>query len=112
MTVVVNLRSANFDVFIGRPSKWGNPYSHLPLKNTSAKFKVSSRKEAIRKYEEWVLGQNDLLNSLHELKDKTLGCYCKPLACHGDVLVKLIEHRLLEHGVYDGLAKRPQNLQP
>lgn len=26
-----------------------------------------------------------------KLKDKVLGCWCKPLSCHGDVLVELIE---------------------
>jgi hypothetical protein len=30
---------------------------------------------------------------LHELKDKRLGCYCKPLACHGDVYVELLNAR-------------------
>jgi len=28
--------------------------------------------------------------SLHELKGKRLGCFCKPKLCHGDVLVELI----------------------
>jgi hypothetical protein len=32
-----------------------------------------------------------LLNDLHELEGKTLGCFCKPLACHGDVLKDLVE---------------------
>lgn len=35
-----------------------------------------------------------LLNDLHELKGKTLGCFCSPLACHGDVLVELVNQLL------------------
>jgi hypothetical protein len=31
------------------------------------------------------------LGRLHELKGKKLGCWCKPQACHGDILTKLIE---------------------
>ncbi len=76
----------SFDVYIGRPSKWGNPYSHK--QGTLAEFLVSSRKEAIEKYETYLLGNKDLMNSLVELKGKTLGCWCHPKACHGDILAK------------------------
>ena len=31
-----------------------------------------------------------LLKDLHELKGKTLGCFCKPKSCHGDILVELV----------------------
>ena len=33
----------------------------------------------------------EAINDLHELKGKTLGCFCKPQPCHGDILIKLIE---------------------
>jgi hypothetical protein len=26
-----------------------------------------------------------------ELKDKVLGCWCKPLNCHGDVILKKLQ---------------------
>ena len=29
------------------------------------------------------------MNDLHELEGKTLGCWCKPEKCHGDILIKL-----------------------
>ena len=45
--------------------------------------------EAITKYEEYLLNNQELVNALSELKGKTLGCWCKPKACHGDVLLKL-----------------------
>ena len=40
-------------------------------------------------YEEYVRNNSFLMNSLSELKNKNLGCWCHPNSCHGDVLVKL-----------------------
>ena len=51
---------------------------------------VSSRDEAIESYHDWLLKQPQLLKDLYELKGKTLGCFCKPKQCHGDVLVELV----------------------
>jgi hypothetical protein len=79
------------DVRIDRSTEWGNPYSHLP--NTKAKWKVATREEAIEKYREYIKTRPDLLARLEELEGKTLGCWCKPKACHGDVLIELIHDR-------------------
>ena len=87
-TVVNKYHKLPYDVYIGRGSKWGNPFSHMS--NTKAQFKVDTREEAIEKYREWIMTQQHLLDSLHELEGKTLCCFCKPRACHGDVLVDLI----------------------
>jgi hypothetical protein len=86
-TKVVHIKEPH-DVYIGRPSKWGNPYSHK--EGTLAEFKVNSRKEAVEKYEEYILNNKELLDSIQELKGLTLGCWCKPKKCHGDILVKLL----------------------
>lgn len=90
-TTVVNIKTDDYDVLIMRPSKWGNPYSHL--KHSVAQYKVNTRREAIDKYREWILNQPALMNSLNELEGKTLGCVCKPKSCHGDVLIDLIKNR-------------------
>lgn len=82
MTHVVHCKKSKFDVYIGRPSKWGNPF---------VIGKDGSREEVIRKYTEWIVTQELLLKDIHELKDKILGCWCKPQDCHGDVLVFLVE---------------------
>ena len=79
---VVHCKKEPYDVYIGRPSKWGNPFSI---------GKDGSREDVIRKYEEYLLGRPDLMKALPELKGKVLGCWCKPKACHGDVLVKYAE---------------------
>ena len=84
---VVHCKKEKFDVYIGRPSIWGNPFSHK--EGTSAKFKVQSREEAVRMYRQWILNNPTLRTKLPELKGKTLGCWCSPLSCHGDVLLEL-----------------------
>jgi hypothetical protein len=79
-TVVVNRLESTYDVYVGRPSKWGNPY----------RIGVhGSRKEVIEKYRRYIFSNTVLLRSLPELKGKILGCWCKPLPCHGDVLAEL-----------------------
>ncbi len=89
MSLVVHCGRSAYDVYIGRPSKWGNPWSHRP--GTLARFRVATRDEAIRKYEEWVRAQPMLMAALPELWGKVLGCWCRPEACHGDILLKLLK---------------------
>ncbi len=79
---VVHCKKEKYDVYIGRPGKWGNPFTL---------GKDGTREEVIKKYENYLLGNTDLINSLNELKGKILGCWCKPQDCHGDILIKLIE---------------------
>jgi hypothetical protein len=74
-------------VYIGRPSKWGNPFSHLP--DTLAAYRVATREEAIASYEAWIRTQPHLMRALPTLRGKDLACWCTPLACHGDVLMRL-----------------------
>lgn len=91
-TNVVNLKhTKEYDVYCGRGSKWGNPFTHIKHKDTLAQFVVNTRKDAIDSYEKWILTQEHLLNDLHELRGKTLGCYCKPKRCHCDILAQLAD---------------------
>ena len=71
-------------IYIGRPSKWGNPFEI---------GKHGDREAVIRQYRQWITAGEGkhLLADLHELKGKQLGCWCKPLACHGDVLAELTD---------------------
>ena len=84
--LVVHVRNTH-DVYVGRPSKWGNPFSHKA--ETLARFKVATRMEAIAAYERWILTQPDLIAALPELRGKTLGCWCAPFPCHAQVLVRM-----------------------
>lgn len=90
-TKVVHCKKEAFDVYIGRPSKWGNPFTHLNLEKTKAVFHAKDRDEAVEKYKEWILTQPALLAELKELKGKTLGCWCSPKRCHGDILAELAD---------------------
>jgi hypothetical protein len=90
---LVNIKTTSqFDVYIGRPSKWGNPFSHKKT-STLAKHSCSTRQESIQKYKEYLtIGEGrHLLADLHELDGKILGCFCKPKPCHGDVLLQLLQ---------------------
>ena len=89
-TRVVNKYKESYDIYIGRGSKWGNPFTHISDKKTKAEFIVDTREQAIESYREWIVKQPQLLKGLHELKGKTLGCFCKPKICHGDTLVELV----------------------
>lgn len=92
-TRVVHHKKEKPNTYIGRPSKWGNPFTHLKeMEGKPGMIVVASREEAIEKYREWILTQPTLLASLDELRGKALGCWCKPKSCHGDVLVDLIEN--------------------
>ena len=91
MTTVVNKYKSDYDVYIGRGSKWGNPFHIGPDGN---------RADVIHKCKEWLLGHipapdNSIPPSLEDVKreltGKVLGCFCAPLACHGDIYVELCE---------------------
>ena len=90
---VVNIkRDGRYDVYIGRPNStvpsckviegcaWGNPY----------KIGVDGdRERVVRLYREMVSQDVELQRRIKEkLRGKVLGCWCKPLKCHGDVLVE------------------------
>lgn len=81
---VINIRRRSNSVmpfvYIGRPSIWGNPF---------VIGKDGSRDEVIEKYEWHIRNRPDLIAQLPDLIGKDLGCYCHPLPCHGDVLIKL-----------------------
>lgn len=85
---VINCRHRGvvIDVYVGRPSKWGNPF---------VIGKDGSREDIIAKYEAWIKKQPYLMAALPELKGKSLGCWCAPLACHADVLDRLANERAL-----------------
>ena len=87
MVEVVNIRHAAYDILIARPSKWGNPFQI---------GRDGNREQVIRMYEIHVRRRPDLIAALPELVGKRLGCYCKPLPCHGDVLVKLLQEVFLD----------------
>ena len=74
------------EVYSGRPSMWGNPYKV---------GEDGTREEVIEKFKTYALSKPGFVSSIkHCLKGMTLLCYCKPLACHGDVLAAIAEGSL------------------
>lgn len=63
-------------VYVGRPSKWGNPY---------VIGRDGTREEVIRKFRDHRAG----LLGVSELRGKHLVCWCAPKPCHADVLLEL-----------------------
>jgi hypothetical protein len=92
MTRVVNLRNHPFDVYIGRMGRGYDGYFGNPFKLD----KSESRGATIERYKKYFydrLGKDPEFKRLvHELKGKTLGCFCKPAPCHGDVIVEYLNN--------------------
>lgn len=84
-TTVVR-RNDPHDVYIGRGSKWGNPY---------VIGRDGDRRAVIAKYRQHLRGRSDLIAALPELRGKRLACFCAPLPCHGDILAHLADGGIL-----------------
>lgn len=94
---VVHCKKEPFDVYVGRPGPWGNPWSSKPSAHAQ---RVSSREEAIRLHREWFLSQLELCaKAKRELHGKDLGCWCKDRSttpCHADVILAVANDLPLE----------------
>lgn len=87
---VVHCKRERFDVYIGRPGKWGNP---LVLD------REENREQVLREYRRWLDGDSVMTlrfgappsktEIVIELKGKILGCWCAPKSCHGDILAEI-----------------------
>lgn len=79
--LVVHCKRSAYDVYIGRPSRWGNPF---------VLRQEADRAAVIERYRVWLLGRPELIaQARRDLRGKRLGCWCAPLACHGDVLAEI-----------------------
>lgn len=85
-TSVVNIKYGTYDVYIGRPSAFGNPY--VVARDGTGEEVV----DLYRQYFHMRIGRDEQFRKrVAALKGKVLGCYCKPLPCHGDVIVEYLE---------------------
>ena len=89
-TTVVNITYDICDVYIGRSKisdvgYFGNPFPICKL----------TRGEVLWHYNEWfirrVRDDKEFRRRILELKGKRLGCFCKPEACHGDIIAKYLD---------------------
>lgn len=86
---VVDCRVSVYDIYVGRgpdprtgePGEWGNPF-RIGLDG--------SREEVIEKYRRHLWAEIEAgrvdLGALVALHGRTLGCWCAPRRCHGEVL--------------------------
>lgn len=99
LTRVVHCKREPYDVYIGRPGPWGNPYTHMT--GTSAQYIVGTVEEAIDHYRQWLRqrvreSEPGLIQALADLHGKVLGCYCAPGPCHGTVLAEAAAWAILQ----------------
>jgi hypothetical protein len=116
MIHVVNINSEdcsdkkNF-FYIGRSkdgNPLGNPFTHNGKKSSLAKLSFKTRDEAIDAYKvyfETVYNQpgyerltrafNEIYEHYKNGEDIYLGCFCKPLRCHGDILAEELQKKLI-----------------
>jgi hypothetical protein len=90
-TEVVHVKKAPFDVYIGRA------YRDQPASIFQNPFKIGpdgSRQQVIEKYRQYAKDSQIIQQGLEALRGKTLACWCKPDACHGDVLVEMLEGKV------------------
>ena len=75
-------------VYVGRPSRWGNPYSI---------GKHGTREEVVLKYRHFIENDLDHPADLELLRGRDLVCWChtwdgqgdNPMYCHADILLEL-----------------------
>ena len=82
VTTVVHCKRHAYDVYIGRPSLFGNPF---------IVGRDGTRAQVIEKFRRYLMDDPELLARLKELRGKLLGCWCSPRACHGDVLAEMAD---------------------
>ena len=81
-TTVVNIKTHNYDEYIGRPSPLGNRY-RIGVDGT--------REECIERYSRDFNASERLKKIARDTCiDKVIGCYCKPFACHGDIIAEYL----------------------
>ncbi len=91
-------------IYVGRPTKYGNPFTHIKDKKTIAHFVVDSRLAAIEAFEGWFRAQPKLIEQAkQELSEKDLVCWCAPWGgceaeddpvCHAQVIMRIINRRI------------------
>lgn len=90
-TRLVNIHTHGCDVYIGRAGKGQDGYFGNHERTHDA---FTEKKDKILAYKIYFydrLGKDDeFKRRVHELKNKTLGCFCKPEPCHGDVIIEYL----------------------
>jgi hypothetical protein len=91
-TRVVNLYKEPYDVYIGRPGKGLNGYFGNPVRLQSHE----SRGSTLSRFREYFFARleqdPEFKANIMTLKGKTLGCFCHPNPCHGDIIADYLNN--------------------
>lgn len=90
-TKVVNIRSEAYDVYIGRAGKGQDGYFGNPIVLRPGAVRGSTLEEYKVYFYNRLKSDPGFKRRIHELKGKTLGCFCKPYPCHGDIIRAYLE---------------------
>jgi hypothetical protein len=72
---------AAHSIYVGRPSRWGNPW--IPGRN------AADRLDAIARYRAWADTPAMRDRIRRDLRGWHLVCWCAPKPCHADVLLEI-----------------------
>lgn len=106
----IDYSSEPYNFYIGRSktmsSPLANPFTHNGKRSSLAKLTFKTREEALEAYElyfEKMYGSdeaftnefNRIYKAYRDGHDVYLQCFCKPLPCHGDILARKLQEKLI-----------------
>jgi hypothetical protein len=92
MTKAVNLRCSGYDVYIGRAGKSQDGYFGNPFRLRASEERGATIERYRKYFHNRMETDPEFKRRVHELKGKTLGCFCKPNPCHGDVIAEYLNN--------------------
>lgn len=104
MCRAVNLHREEFDVYIGRAGRghdgyFGNPYriGHWCQRCKRPHHNAESTLTCYREYfAHRLVTDAEFKRRVLDLRGKRLGCFCKPGACHGDVIAEYVNSQVTD----------------
>ena len=125
MIYVYNSHNEDFTLkpnnyYIGRPSILGNPFTHNGVRTNLAKLSFKTREDAIAAYDKYfdtMYGKDDeftkAFDEIYEHykngEDIYLQCFCKPLACHGDIIANKLQKKLIQEKLEERRNEKVSN---
>jgi hypothetical protein len=98
MTKTVNIYTSGYDVYIGRAGKGQDGYFGNPFRLRYGEKRGATIERYRTYFHNRMETDPEFKRRVHELKGKTLGCFCKPYPCHGDVIVEYLNNLPEEYG--------------
>jgi hypothetical protein len=112
MIYVYNSNNEDFtnkdnNFYVGRPSPLGNPFTYNGVRTNLAKLSFKTREESIEAYskyfdkmygtnEEFTKAFDEIYEHYKNGEDIYLQCFCKPKACHADIIADRLQRKLIK----------------